>query len=545
MIEAPSESKAHFYADIRDKLFKSETKQKQFETLVIYFLTNYEIKTDQVTKLIWIYKEGIFQAIGEYFLEQEILNINPWYTKSDVNEIIYKISVKTYFDDFPFNKQNIVVVSNGVIDLDKLGTGDEYFFEFSSDYLTTFKIPVKYNEFSDCPIIEQFLQDVTCKDQEMYIYLLEILADILNNHYRSQVGHLLLGEGNNGKGTFIRLIKQFLGKRNYSTLSLEQLKAESFLTFKLKYSRANLVGDVNDQYIKDSGFIKNITGGDENTTDIKHVQDPPSLENIAKLLVSGQYIPKTNEDNFGWFRRFIISEWNFNANTAPNLDFKEENLHTESELSGLLNKILVCYIDFSRNNFKFGYRSKKSEDELRQEYLIKSNPVKIFVELMIEITDDDDDYIIKRDLLKIYDEFKTEFKAAKKTEIRFHKDFKKELPNIASTKKGGHNAYKGLILKGKALKYKEKIHSAINNKNIDQDKKEIKKKKEMDKYIPNSVADKILKLYYNDYEAFFEREDFYRVLQAHKKDAIDKAIEELLYEGKLHEPRPDLFSIIH
>lgn len=454
------------YVNIQSRIMSEKDENYQLVIMAEYFLENYNILTNWNTKDIYIYKDGIFRSNGEIFLLQEIQNIAPAWKRTNKKEVIDKIMTTTYFEVNPFNKKDIVVVMNGVIDLNKLFNKEPFFFDFSPDYLSTKQLPIWYDKTAMCPTIDNFFIDVGSylddnvsmgpyekKYQENFTtYLLQILADILTNHYTSQVLHLFLGGGNNGKGTFIRLIEAFVGKKNRTTLGLPLLYEDGFHVYELEDSMVNLCGDISDQWVKDSGLLKKVTGEDSFSTDVKNARKSVDVKNTAKMIFSGQFVPKTNEDSVGWFRRFLISEWKLHIDKDKKDATLEKRMHTDNELSGLLNKVLTEYITFRKNNYKYILHNTVDENEIRRSHLLKSNPVKIFSEEVIT-NGDDDDFLPKRELYFIYDRWRLQEKALHKTEKAFHIDLKREFGQIPSKRHDAKRCYEEirLTIKGEEI----------------------------------------------------------------------------------------------
>lgn len=518
------------YNEIRIKLIKEKDVSEQYVILAEYFLTKYNIKTNWFTKEIYIYnypEKGIFNSNGEILLLQEIQSIIPTWKRAAKREIIDKVMINTYFVDNIFNKQNIVVVENGVIRLDFLALNNDdqkFFSDFSSDFLATKKLPIKFDPKALCPKIDTFFTDISNGDKDMPIYLLEILADILNNHYKSQKGHIFMGDGENGKGTFMRLLIAFVGIENKTALGLEFIQEGSFQVYTLQNSMVNIIGDLNDKYVKDTGLVKKLLGEDFVSANIKNVKQPIEFINTAKMILAGQHIMKTNEDSWAWYRRFIITTWSFRVCEEKKYDGFENELQDPNELSGLLNKVLNQYKMFANNKFKFQMQHKLSEEEIRQNHLLKANPVKLFIEKEIVVTSDDET-IPKRDIYKAYCEWQQKHNAKKKFENHFHREFKKEFGDIPIKQVKRVRHYIGIDLK-------------LDNKdnNIESDGNVIKRL---------SYKRKILFLIKQNSLDGLLNEDLFEMLKLegyNDAEKIRNALDILLHSGKVYQPKPDKFK---
>lgn len=416
------------YNELRSKIAVLKEKQNQFVLFHEYFLAKYSIKTSYYTKEIWIYNDGIFKPDGEAILLEIIHEIIPHYSKQNRNEILDKIRISTLFIESPFDKQNIIVLKNGVINLED---SEIVLYPHSEDFLSTKKINAIYNPEAININQEIFFSQITKSNYKFKAYLYEVIADCLTNHYQSEKAHLFVGDGRNGKGTFLRLIEKLFDNKNISHLGLNQLTEKSFQLFTLQNSYANIVGDTSDRKLTDTGIMKKAIGEDIILCDIKHAIKPIEFLNTAKFIISGQYVPQpSDEDTYGWYRRFIISDWQFEILDEMITQNFEKSLHTQEEISGLLNKVLNAYKLFKENNFVFDYNSNKTREDSRHDYLLKSDPVKVFIEKYV--IEDPELQISRKELYNNFVLFSQKLNIRHKTDVIFGKDLKKVLPNLAS-----------------------------------------------------------------------------------------------------------------
>ena len=141
--------------------------------------------------------------------------------------------------------------------------------------------------------IQQFLYKIMpAKDVEIS---LNFIAYCLWREYKFANFLLLNGEGNNGKGTFIKLIQAFLGRDNYSAESLNRLLGNRFATSSLFIKLANFDADLKvNAFIKNgTDIIKVLTGNDEIMGEAKFMNDF-KFTNYAKIIMACNKIPYNN-----------------------------------------------------------------------------------------------------------------------------------------------------------------------------------------------------------------------------------------------------------
>lgn len=449
--------------DLLTSIALEKDKHQEYVLVSNYFLDHFIILSAYFTNEIWIYTDGIFSPNGEGFLLEEIQTMIPRYSKSSRSEIIEKIRISTFFYENPFDLKNVIIVNNGVIDLDLLVKGDEFLIPHHPAFYSTRKLDIFFDKDKQCENINSFLEEITMNDKKFESYLIETIADCFNNHYQSQKLHLFVGDGNNGKGTFLRLLQNFLGDSNTSNLGIGLIHEASFQTFVLENCMANIVGDTNDKKVRDSGLIKKLTGEDKITVDLKHARKPISFKNKAKMFISSQFVPKVDEDNDGWYRRFLITDWKFRIDPNKKKVGFENTLQTKDEFSGLLNRVLKQFILFNSNNFIFSFDKEITPEQNRENYLVKSNPVKLFVEKFLE--ENQDSKILKIDLYTHFDRFRILNNLREKNQVIFGKDLKEILPNLEQRQIDRKRYYVGIELNNKWFDFSnEKKRKEIKTK---------------------------------------------------------------------------------
>lgn len=197
--------------------------------------------------------------------------------------------------------------------------------DFSPEFLNTTRIPVTYtgdvyasgpvvdfwNWAADpiissgpCPKIRKFLYEIMApEDVEM---LLDYVAYCLWRDMPYHKWLILRGEGLNGKGTLLTLIRVFLGFENVSAESLTRLLENKWSTAQLYGKLANIDADISKEGLKNTGLLKKLSGNDPIPAENKFLK-PFWFQNFAKLILSANEIPETPDDTDAFFRRPVIT----------------------------------------------------------------------------------------------------------------------------------------------------------------------------------------------------------------------------------------------
>ena len=120
---------------------------------------------------------------------------------------------------------------------------------------------------AQCPRFEQFLADVLPQDcyrpaGDSAGFIWEVIGYTLYSGNPLHIAVLLLGNGRNGKGTLIRVLKRLVGDHNCTTVKLHDLVENRFRAGTLFGKLANLAGDLESRWLDNTAAFKAITGGD-------------------------------------------------------------------------------------------------------------------------------------------------------------------------------------------------------------------------------------------------------------------------------------------
>ena len=116
-----------------------------------------------------------------------------------------------------------------------------------------------------CPLWESFLQFLTCGDQKMYNYLKRAFGAALTGDRTDQVIVFLYGQGQNGKGTFLRMILEAMGSyattAPSSTFMQQSNEGHPTEMADLLGKRVVIVDEVGPDDAWNERRIKQVTGG--------------------------------------------------------------------------------------------------------------------------------------------------------------------------------------------------------------------------------------------------------------------------------------------
>jgi putative DNA primase/helicase len=339
-------------------------------------------------------EEGIWRSNGDILIKKMGTDLLGDKTKQNyLNETIGYIQGKTYYDRKIFDSSiiNPIPLQNGVLDLNTM-----QLLPYSPEFYFTSKLNIKYNPNADCPKIKKFLGEIV--DPNDVDLLTECPGYCLYRKYLVQKALMLVGDGANGKSTYLSLLTIFLSPENVSSVSLQDLERNRFASSNLYRKLANIYADLPGVALQNPGLFKMLTGGDMIPGE-KKFKNTFFFVNYAKLIFSANQVPFIADESTAFFRRWIIVNFpnKFENDKANPLILQE--LTTEDELSGFLN----LAIEGLRRILQKGFSYSKSTEEIREAYIRASNPIGSFV--LDCVAQSPNDFVIKEELYTAYNNY--------------------------------------------------------------------------------------------------------------------------------------------
>lgn len=245
----------------------------------------------------------------------------------------------------------------------------------SPSYFCTVKLDVDYKEETQRTEVDTFLNDIANGDEETERLLKELIGYCLFPKNILRKSFFLVGNGGNGKSTFLDLLTAFLGRRNTSHTNLWDLENNRFATANLKDKLANLGDDINsDDFSKLSNF-KTITSGDTLLAEFKREQ-AFSFNPFCKLIFSCNIAPLLRENTEGIKSRVILVpfEKSFIKNGKIEKPNYLQNINNSENFSRLLDIGLKSLKELlERGYFIEGKKGRaKAEEVLRESDIVYS-----------------------------------------------------------------------------------------------------------------------------------------------------------------------------
>lgn len=285
---------------------------------------------------------------GSKALGHEAIELMKWAYRSQTDKMVKAVlSLTTYkvvaevadFDNAPM----LFNCANGTIDL---RTGQLYAHR-RADMLTQLS-PISYDPDATAPRWGQFINEIMCGRAEMVAYLQRALGYSMSGATREQVWHLLIGEGENGKGRLIDAISlvmgDYAGKLNASSITLgahPRTGSEASPDMAaLKGKRFVKITETAEGARIDAALIKELSGEDPITA--RHLnREFFTFQPVLKLWIYSNHEPQTRDTGHAYWRRVRKVPFNFNVREHPDKKDPQLGDKLQAEASGILNWLVV------------------------------------------------------------------------------------------------------------------------------------------------------------------------------------------------------------
>jgi P4 family phage/plasmid primase-like protien len=300
---------------------------------------------------LWVFRDGVYVGDGAQDVRRAVVTLcGERYRDSHLRNVLQVLKARHTRVALPLGAvlpdDRYLNLPNGLLDW-RTGT----LFPHDPDVPSIHRIPVRWDPTATCPLTDHFLQDLFGPDEEMQVFVDEIVGAVLyGGHPFHQRAVMLLGEGKNGKGSCLAWLRLLIGDSNVSEVKPQALDTNRFAAAQLYGKLANLAGDVAPTAFEKAERFKEVTAGDVIEAEYKYGQ-PFSFHPVATVVASFNEMPATVDRSEGFFRRWLVLPFphrfvdEAEATGAPDERLRDPQavsaVSEPSELSGFLNRAVA------------------------------------------------------------------------------------------------------------------------------------------------------------------------------------------------------------
>ncbi|WP_425539418.1 DNA primase family protein [Microaceticoccus formicicus] len=299
---------------VNDNIFSAPLSEEELTILTREMVVTAE-KDNEYEVANWLMKEMDFLQYGERYY----FKVDGEYSHEEslLRQLVYKSvgSQKTRYVDEVIKQMEYrcrKIPQDTVFNI-KFNNGylrDGEFKDIIVDDFTPYNIDIDYdNEAKPVEIVDEYINKLTNSDEDYRNLLLEILGHtlVVDPEFKRMLAKffIFIGDGGNGKGTLLQIIKTILGSKNVTGLGIKELSDERYLT-SFKGMLANLGDDIQDQAIndKDMKMLKNISTCDFISTRELY-KSAESMYFTGSLIFTSNHILKSWEKGKSYKRRVL------------------------------------------------------------------------------------------------------------------------------------------------------------------------------------------------------------------------------------------------
>jgi P4 family phage/plasmid primase-like protien len=266
-----------------------------------------------------VWEEKTLEEIERYFYERVCLDVPdniPSYIDNVIRVAKWKLLIPKWEE---VSGVEYIPFKNGVWDV-----LNHKLLPHSPDFLLTWKLPRDYPSVFGLEYrsIDNFLNQVTKSNQQLKNILIAAANAVLLGRCDLQKAIYLVGNGGNGKGSFLRLLEMLVGDMNTHSTTLHDLCDNQFEIANIYKKRLIICPDEDKRFGGLSRF-KSITGGDS-------IRGEKKGKDAFKFRYEGMVAIASNDpiflgdSSYGLSRRLITIPFKYQV-----LDDERRNLEAE------------------------------------------------------------------------------------------------------------------------------------------------------------------------------------------------------------------------
>lgn len=281
--------------------------------------------------------------------------------------------------------------TNGTIDL-----REGKFREARASDLMTRMAGCEWEQGATAPRFVQFISEVVGGDEKDAHYLKKLAGYILSGDRKEQRLQILIGDGGDGKSTFIETLKRLMGDYQ-TTLAATSISAQTTAAIpndiaKLAGKRLATISELPQKLHVNTQLVKAMSGGDTMTARFLH-KEFFDFQPTAQLVVATNFYPYADVEDKAYFRRLAILRFPKSfAEANPDKDLKAK---LASELPGIAVWALAGYRAYLEEGLELTC-SMHSELERYRQF---TDPLTGFFENCVTVTRHETDFVPTDDLV--------------------------------------------------------------------------------------------------------------------------------------------------
>lgn len=319
---------------------KKEVDKIRFSNYEREILNNYPYIKKNEIGIVFNYHNGVYKMMSDLELSDIILNglyedmLWNYRTKKNVSDKVACLLSIIPNLVLTNDKGWILNLKNGLLNL-----YTRELLPHSPNFVSLVQSPVEYDPNAKCPVWTECLHAWMDgpEEKDKTLLLQQFSGYCLSSSMQYDKALFLVGDGGNGKSTFVDTIAMVIGPDATSHIDLESLYGQYGMKG-LIGKRLNVIEEVHGNYYQ-SNKLKKLISGESVTIDIKY-KDQFSFRPQAKFIFAVNIMPRVDDTSTATERRICAVMFRNNFRDRPNVKLRSDRGLLASELPGILNWML-------------------------------------------------------------------------------------------------------------------------------------------------------------------------------------------------------------
>jgi putative DNA primase/helicase len=366
---------------IKDRSAQDKVRFSTYERELL--VNNPHLRKNEIG-IIFQYRKGVYTSMSDQEVSDMVLNglyedmLWGYRTKRNVSDkvacLLSIIPPLIVSDD----KGYIANVKNGLLNI--------YTKELqphTPDFVSLIQYPVNYDPSATAPTWDACMKDWMAGDEqeEKTKMLQQFTGYCLSSSMLYDRALFMVGDGGNGKSTFIDTIAMIIGSEATSHIDLESLYSE-FGFHGLIGKRLNIIEEVHGNYYQ-SNKLKKLISGEQVTINIKY-KPQFKFRPQAKFVFAVNLLPRVDDTSTATERRICCLQFLNNWRDNPNPQLRSDVGLLSKELPGILNWMVDGAIDLAESG---KFVTTKEQLAMLDEYRSENSSVEGFLSQCIVLNE--------------------------------------------------------------------------------------------------------------------------------------------------------------
>lgn len=334
---------------------------------------NHLIEKHHVIKLdnkLYVYDDGVYVMLDTDKLNELVMAKLRNTTKN------MRAELKEYIFNFAPVKQqssyNYILFKNCIYDVVRKIT-----LPITPDYIFLNRIDHNYNPQAEpVEVVDQVFHNLSCGDEEVSSLLKEIIGYTFYRRNKMRKFFVLVGDGFNGKSTYLDMIENLLSESNVARVDLQELVTDKFAPQMLTDKLVDLGDDIDKEFVANTGRFKKLVTG-ETIIAQKKGQDQYAMTYYGKFIFSCNEIPRINDKTYGMKSRMVIVPLKADFSKQEKIPFIDELLQEQDAMEYILKLAMDALLKVLENG---SFTIPQSVIDATDEYHRDNDSVAVFLE---------------------------------------------------------------------------------------------------------------------------------------------------------------------